>query len=446
MQNSSFTFDSFDIDLAGKNVVFNYVIHKNGEVINLTEKLILPQEVKREVSTQLLRTIVSQLHLILGISYWKLFCSEKIILKSTSLDEQQAQFWNSIYTKGLGEFYYRNSIDYRNLVSFPSTHSNVLPVSVHNVNRSLVGIGGGKDSIVTVELLKKANKQFTGYSILKQDSSIIHDTVRIGEIESLVVERILDPQLANLNARKDTYNGHVPVSAIYAFVGVLLAALYDFSNIIASNEHSANYGNTDYLGMVVNHQWSKSQEFEKLFASYIHDFVTPDINYFSLLRPLNEIEIAHIFSQYPQYFPYFSSCNRNFSSTKMIAEGSTKWCGECPKCAFVFALLAAFIDKSQLQELFGSNLFDKASLLPLYKELLGKEGFKPFECVGTPEETQVAFYMAGQKGVYDNDIAMQMFKTEVLPSLTGIDQLKDKVFVHGDSSCIPEQYKSVLKI
>ncbi len=445
MQNSSFTFDSFDIDLVGKKITFNYVIQKDEEIITLTEKLILPREIKREVSMQLLRTIVSQLHLILGISYWKLYCSEKIILKSTQLNEQQVQFWNTLYTKGLGEFYYRNSIDYRNLVSFPSTHTNVLPVNAHNVNRSLVGIGGGKDSIVSVELLKRANKQFSGYSILKHDSSIIQDTVRIGAIESLVVERIMDPQLADLNARKDTYNGHVPVSAIYAFVGVLLAALYDFSNVIASNEQSANYGNTDYLGMVVNHQWSKSQEFEELFSSYIHDFITPDINYFSLLRPWSEIEIAHIFSQYPQYFQHFSSCNRNFSSTRMNAAG-TRWCGECPKCAFVFALLAAFIDKSKLQEIFGANLFDKASLLPLYKELLGKEGFKPFECVGTPEETQVAFYMAGQTGVYDDDIVMKMFKTDVLPSLITIDKIKEKVFVHGDAPLIPEQYKSVLNI
>ena len=445
MQNSSFIFDSFDIDLAGKKITFNYVIQKDEEIITLTEKLILPREIKREVSMQLLRTIVSQLHLILGISYWKLYCSEKIILKSTQLNEQQVQFWNTLYTKGLGEFYYRNSIDYRNLVSFPATHTNMLPVNAHNVNRSLVGIGGGKDSIVSVELLKRANKQFSGYSILKQDSSIIQDTVRIGEIESLVVERIMDPQLADLNARKDTYNGHVPVSAIYAFVGVLLAALYDFSNVIASNEQSANYGNIDYLGMVVNHQWSKSQEFEELFSSYIHDFITPDINYFSLLRPWSEIEIAHIFSQYPQYFQHFSSCNRNFSSTRMNAAG-TRWCGECPKCAFVFALLAAFIDKSKLQEIFGANLFDKASLLPLYKELLGKEGFKPFECVGTPEETQVAFYMAGQKGVYDDDIVMKMFKTDVLPSLINLDKIKEKVFEHGDAPLIPEQYKSVLNI
>lgn len=445
MQTSSFIFDSYHVDLPNKTLSFFYTVKKSEDVYTFEEKIVLPKEVKREVPPLLVNTIAAQLHLVLGMSYWKLFCPPEIVVKSVLLQPKQALFWNTLYTKGLGEFFYRNNIDFRGLVSFPESLVNYHPISLHGVSRCLVGIGGGKDSIVSIELLQKTEKQFSGYSILKEKVDIVEDTVQVAKIENLFVQRILDPQLSTLNTSTGVYNGHVPVSAIYAFIGVLLAILYDFTYVIASNEQSANYGNVEYLGETVNHQWSKSVEFEKMFKEYIHDFVTPDVTYFSFLRPWNEIKIAQLFSYMPQYHSIFSSCNRNFSTTHPNQVGK-RWCGECPKCAFVFALLAAFLPKEKMIQLFGENLFAKDSLVPLYKELLGLKGFKPFECVGTPEETQVAFYMASQKGDYMNDSCMALFTKEVLPTIPDISQLTKQVFQKGDDSLMPDSFRKFIDI
>ncbi len=442
MQTSNFIFESYHIDLLRKELIFCYSIQQGNERIAFTEKLVLPREVVRDLPQALLDRVVQQLHLILGISYWKLFCSPKIEVKTAQLNEVQAAFWNKLYIKGLGEFFYRNALDYRGLINFPVTDSISNPFLLKQSNQSLVGVGGGKDSLVTIEMMKKSNKKFDGYAVLKQDSKVIEDSISVAHISSLRVHRIMDPQLAQLNNRKDTYNGHVPVSSIYAFVGILLAILYDYRYVIASNELSASYGNVVFLGETVNHQWSKSLEFEDLFQTYVRDFITPDIVYFSLLRPWYEIKIAEQFSHYPNYFNSFSSCNRNFSS-KSPNPHPRRWCGECPKCAFVFALLAAFLNQKSLYAIFGENLFEKKALVPVYRMLLGIEGIKPFECVGTPEETQVAFYLAHQKKEHENSLAMKMFVTECLPQIPDIESISKTVFEKGADARIPEEFKNI---
>lgn len=273
-------------------------------------------------------------------------------------------------------------------------------------------LGGGKDSIVAGELLKKRKKRFALYTL---NPVPLHKKVGKllgGEIISL--QRTLDPKLMRLNARW-AYNGHVPVSAIYGFTGLLAAALHGYKYVVAANEKSANYGNIKYLGQTVNHQWSKSVEFEKLFREYVREFITPDITYYSLLRSYNELKIAQMFSKYPQYFSVFSSCNTNFrlrqkfqvASGRLLDgtfdNGTKKWCGKCPKCAFVFAALAAFLPKNEVLIIFGKNMLADEKLIPVYKELLGIKGHKPFECVGTPEETRRAFALIRKRGEFDRD-------------------------------------------
>src|SRR5574341_1430218 len=148
-----------------------------------------------------------------------------------------------------------------------------------------------------------------------------------------------------------------------------------------------------------------------LFQSYVLTHITPSITYFSLLRPIKEIKIVELFSQYEQYFPFFSSCNTNFRRT--VSSATPRWCGECPKCLFVFLLLSAFLPKKNLIVIFGRNLYEDTSLLPLFRELLGLTGIKPFECVGTPEETRLGLYLVGQKKEYGSDIVVQTLRKEL---------------------------------
>ena len=183
-------------------------------------------------------------------------------------------------------------------------------------------------------------------------------------------------------------------------------------------------------------------EFENLFLGYVKKFITSDVTYFSILRPFFEIIIMEIFSKYSKYFPIFSSCNK---VDKFVRAGPLKshWCCECPKCAFVFVMLAAFISKEDVVKIFGENLLNKESLINTYKELLGITGIKPFECVGTPNEVKVAFYLTHKRGEFEEDVAMKMFLGEVLPKIKNIEEIKQNVFAIDDDSSVPEGFRSL---
>jgi len=389
-----FEFISYEMQPDKRTINFNY--KTNG--LDLTEKIILPSPISSSVNSVLLENAVSNLHIILGITYFKMYCPKKIILPY-DLSNAQARFWNTVYTKGLGEFFYKNKIDFRDLINFPfSDDVKTLPVDEKRKDRTLIGIGGGKDSIVSVEKLKKQNKKITGFILDAQSdaSNIQIDVSKKMEINYLIVKRQLDQQLFDL---KSTYNGHIPITAVYSFIALLLAVIYDYSSIIIPNGKSANFGNVHYLGVEINHQWSKSKEFEKLFQEYVKQNITLNIDYSSNLRPYSEMEIAKMFSYYKKYFPIFSSCNKNF---KIKGDANQKrWCGECPKCAFVFIILATYLTKKEVVEIFDKNLLEDPQLIPLYHDLIGKGKMKPFDCVGTFEESRQALEMIKNKKEFD---------------------------------------------
>ena len=173
-----------------------------------------------------------------------------------------------------------------------------------------------------------------------------------------------------------------------------MAYLNNKKYIIVSNEDSSNEGNVK--GTNVNHQYSKSLEFENDFRCYTNNYFNKNIEYFSLLRPLLEIQIAKIFSKYPKYFNLFRSCNLSSKHT------GTNWCCNCPKCLFIFIILSPYIDIDTLTKVFSSNLLDRTDMEKDFIELLGLSTNKPFECVGTYEEVKYACSMAITKLEKDN--------------------------------------------
>lgn len=406
MQDARFLFKRYDADIEKGEVLFHYQIREI-RTIDFTEKIYFPP-VASQIPTILLKSILNNLMLILGISYWKTYCPKEIIIEGNFLTKEQAKFWNIVYTKGMGEFFYKNKIDFRGLVNFPFVENAQNPISFPRKNRILLGLGGGKDSIVTAELLKSENKDFGLFTV---GTSVIQEGVAdvIGK-KPILIKRELDSKLFELNKEKGAYNGHIPISVIYAFLGLLASVLYDYSSVVVGNEKSANYGNVEYLGEVINHQWSKSEEFEKLFQDYIKTFITPSISYSSSLRNMNELEVTKEFVKYPKYFKVFSSCNNNFKILRSSQNDiRSKWCGKCAKCLFVFTSLAAFVPKKEVLDIFGKNLFEDKPLLKTFRELLGLENFKPFECVGTPDEMREALSKIAQKKEFSKTPLMDFF-------------------------------------
>ncbi len=443
--NDAFIFDSYSINSDSKEFKFRYRLNHAGREIVFEEALKFPQKLSWEdVPEPVLDSMLKAIHLALGVSYWKTHCPRNISTPEYSLSREEADFWNKFYTEGMGEFYYNNKIDFRGLVRFPfsAKASKSKPLKIKTDNRSLLFFGGGKDSWTSAELLGKSKKDFTFFAVVAGESKTIKGMVPKGTI---IVERRVDPLLHEVSNQKGAYKGHVPISMIWALVGELAAILYGYKYIIASNEKSADYGNIKYLGLEVNHQWSKSIVAEKALQGYSKKFITPDINYFSLLRPLYEFKIVEIFSRLgKKHFSSFTSCNRNF---RMHEKGAkSKWCRECPKCAFVFTMLAAFLPKKEMLRIFGENLFEKKELEPLFKELLGLSKFKPFECVGTPEEMVLALFISYQSGEYKDSIIMDMFAKNVLKKDYNILKIQKDLMKVYKAHLIPKEFNSVLKL
>lgn len=387
------------------------------------------------------------LHLMGGIGYWKTRCAKHIVIQSGQLTRTQAHFWETVYTNGLGEFYVVNQIDFRDQVHFPY-HTNLAdPVlePAQSVPAVLVPFGGGKDSIVTAELLRTAGLAITLLSV--QQATAIQETARVFGAPLLVLDRHLDPQLTDPTSAlrgPGTFQGHVPISGIWAAMTVVAGLLRGASDVVFSWERSASEGNTDYLGMEINHQWSKSLSFERSFQAYLGTFVTQQVRVFSLVRPLSELHIVKLFSAYPQYRRVFSSCNRNFTQQAINNGAPTRWCGRCPKCAFIFSQLCAFIPHQEVVDFVGSDLFAQDDLLDLFRELMGIQGHKPFECVGEAVEVVAAFELARRRGDANHTPAMQLYIHEVLPALNNPDELIQDLLTPTPDHAIPEAFQAVL--
>jgi len=353
-------------------------------------------------------------HAVIGVSYYKAGVPSALEHDQTWSSPLRALVAN-VYLFGLAEFAHNNALDLRPRLNFPAACASLIPLPEQAKlgRRALVALGGGKDSLVSIEALRKAGEPLCAAWI--GQSELIAAVAQRTGLPGLNLERHVDPQLFAYN-RAGAYNGHVPVTAINSALLVLAALLYGYDRVIFSNEASASSPNLERDGLAVNHQWSKGEAFEAEFSRYVHTQVHRDLHYFSLLRPYSELAITRKFAQLTRYFELFSSCNRNF---KILGErADSRWCGVCPKCLFVFAGLAPFMAKPALTQIFGRNLLDDPELIDGYAALLEWDGrHKPFECVGEARETRAALAQLVTRPDWAEDAIVRYFARAVLPAL-----------------------------
>lgn len=403
--------------------------------------------------------LLFHLSIALWISYYKLSPTANIKIQSWIMNDDQTSFWKQFYINGLGEFFFRNNLkpfspEFRTQNSEfslqPSAICN-LPSAIYSLssNKALIPLGWGKDSIVSVELIKKLWIPFDTCTFGKDNPLYEQVNAVIGS-PRLFIARQMDPLLFKMNTEW-YYNGHVPISGIIAFSLTVVSYLYGYKYLVMSNEKSANEGNTEIDGMIINHQRSKSLDFEKAFNQYVHTYISPDVEYFSLLRWMYEVRIAQEFSKYPQYFSTFSSCNHNFhilpaNNLESRIQNWKLWCGNCPKCAFVYTILRPRITDEQTIQIFGHELYQDPTLEPLFKELLGISGIKPFECVGTNEEMIFAMRKVVEHPALSVSPIMKLFQSEVMSKMSASDfiTLEKKLRKVYDEDDIPNEIKKSL--
>ena len=401
----------------------------------------------------LIDNIVFNIGMIELISYWKCACPPLVEVRCGTLTAAQRAFWLKLYWNGLGEFFYTNGIDEtpEAFLEFGVRSSefggsgcgnNNSKLRTPNSELYLVPIGGGKDSVVTLELLRRSGKNIRPLIMNPRGATI--ECARVAGFplyEVLVIRRTIDPTLLELNA-KGYLNGHTPFSAMLAFYTMLASALSGIPHVALSNENSAN--ESTVIGTTVNHQYSKSLEFEDDFREYS---LTPSplsceergvdgssditnnspllagegsgvrsFRYFSFLRPLSELQIAMLFSRFTQYHDVFRSCN--------VGSKQDIWCGHCAKCLFAYIILSPFIEPLRLNAVFGKSMLDDLTLEHEFRQLLGLEATKPFECVGTVSEVRQALTMALSRWYGSNPPALlKLVELEKLEILENLEQL-----------------------
>lgn len=450
----SFVYHGFEYSIEQDVLKIQY----NFEIPNLstfspTWEFALTNDFNIQDKKELVENCIFNLGMIELLSYWKLTCSPSIIVKCAKLSEKQISWWKKLYINGLGEFFYYNQIfEHLNYVNEDTvrleTKENLLNIDcdcvkeyeLYNENIELHGnmipVGGGKDSVVTLEIMNGMKSENTVYIVNPRGAS--KSTAAIaGYTDIYAPKRAMDNKLFELNSA-GFLNGHTPFSAMLAFSSYLSAIVIGKKYILLSNESSANEPSVS--GTNVNHQYSKSVEFENDVRLYFNEYMSPNgPEYYSLLRPLNEWQIAKIFCMYPKYFKLFKSCN--------VGSKQDIWCENCAKCLYVYILLSAFLEKEQLNQIFKTDLLDNMALKEIFDGLVYEDINKPFECVGTKEEVNLCLNIILRKHYLASKDVPVLLKEYTLLDEKEYNELLNKISnAWNEENNVSEEYIKLIRM
>ncbi|MCW3067763.1 MAG: hypothetical protein JWL67_388 [Solirubrobacterales bacterium] len=426
----SFRFVACSLDDSGR-VSLRYALD---DEIDFVEELHLPLDgAVGEADRRRVEGLLSLLHWVAGVSYFKTALPPTVACETGSPPPAVADLLEALYSEGLAELAYTNELAGLPRPRFPrssETRERARPADP-SLRRVLVPIGGGKDSAVAVEIMRRSGAELALFSI--GDAAPIARTVAVAGLPRLLVRRRLDPQLQELNAA-GAINGHVPITAIVSCVALLTAALRGFDTVVMANERSASSGNVGWDGVEVNHQFSKGLRAERLLQAALAD-VTAGLQLFSVLRPASELAIARAFARMEPYHMAFTSCNAVFLGDP--AARSESWCCDCPKCRFVFLALAPFSSPAHLREVFGRDLLADDRQFPGFALLTATGGHKPFECVGEVQESLAAIRMLAADGRWSEHPVVRRLAAEVLPQFPASAGDPDAVLALSDEHAVP---------
>ncbi len=398
VRSERFSYGPVEIDQRAGTLRFHYSL----DAVKLVEELDVGPGHKWSPAASEAARIVG---LLAGVSYFKAGAPPVVDLGDTPLRPGDLEFLRDFYVQGLGEFAFRNELDLTEVqfvggTPAPHVELNETDLKASPEQRLLVPFGGGIDSIVTVETLKPANPDMELFVLNRSGTPPFEAIERAASTTGLAIRRAqreIDPWILSPEVKKNVFNGHVPVTGIVSAIAVLCAVLDGRGQVVMSNEWSSSKPNLTVNGRGINHQYSKSDLFEAGFRSILKNSLGSLVEYFSLLRPFSELWVAQRFASMTAYHGVFHSCNRAFHLDP--AQRLDAWCGRCDKCCFIDLILAPFMDRDQLSEIFkGNEPLEQGDLAGVFEALVGiGRGFKPFECVGDFDESQMALRLAAAR-------------------------------------------------
>jgi UDP-N-acetyl-alpha-D-muramoyl-L-alanyl-L-glutamate epimerase len=442
--DSPFLFDSYAFQEETGTLFLRYGFD-NGPAFE--EKIVFPPAARTLSKNEqtVLESSFRLIFLLAGVSYYKARVPERLVCRAFHLDRETAAFLEKVYRNGLGEFAYRNNLDLSNRIRFAAEEVPTWKaVPLEPSSRLLVPVGGGKDSIVTLECLKTVGENVTLFALGGESglAEPIRATIEASGLPFLSVARMLSPALMDLN-RTGALNGHVPITAILSSIALACAILHGFGAVVMSNEHSASEPNVRMGNLEINHQYSKSLAFEKDLAAFVREHISPDLATFSFLRPLSEAAIARRFAKLEKYHAVFRSCNTAFRQDEAMR--GKNWCCDCPKCRFVFLALAPFMDKAKLIDVFGKNLLADEKQKEGFAELCGLSSHKPFECVGEIAESAMLMQKLAQSGTWKDDAIVKSLGGQLSKQTKDFENRFNSLFAMKDGHQVPEKFLEMLR-
>ena len=429
MQFDVMRFPSYAFDPQTGVATFDYLLD-GPNPLSFTETITFP--VADRPVPDAFHRVLDLLHVVAGVSYYKVGAPARVVAPA-AVPQAAAEFFTAIYTHGLAEFAYRNQLAHvlDLTVEVPGKSEPAAPVD-NSQGRPLSAVGGGKDSIVTLEILRDAGLDPVPFSV--NPNPVIKAVNAASGLAALAAQRRLDPSLFELNRSGAALNGHIPVTAINSLIAIATAAWHGLGPVVMSNERSASDPNLVWNGHEINHQWSKGLAAEGLLRAAViaHSGLTEP--YFSLLRSLSELHIAQLFARHDAYDDVVTSCNKAFK----LHDPTVRWCGDCPKCRFVYLAMAPAMDRARLNHIFGHDMFADPAQVPGFLELLGIDAHKPFECVGEVEESLVALAM-----LTDDAPVLVALRSAVPPSAWAAAS-REAVLTPGGRTYLPEAYAKIL--
>lgn len=374
------------------------------------------------------------LHCIAGVSYYKAGLPSEIRFERPGECVGRHDFLEKLYVRGLAEFGFVNGLDMAARVRLPrvAAEAEPEPTRVDLPACALVALGGGKDSLVGLDLARRAG--LNPQAVTVGSSPLTAALASAADIPLLRIGRKLAPELAVMN-RNGAWNGHVPVTAINSAILLCAALLYGYRQVIFSNERSADEATLVAPdGTEVNHQYSKGSEFEKDFQNVLKRTITADIDYFSILRPFTELAVVHQFSSMKNCHQHFSSCNRHFHLDGPRLRG--RWCRDCPKCRFAALSLAVFLPPGEVVAIQEGDLLADPRQEEGFRALcrLGRE--KPFECVGEAGESRAALAALARSPAWRDHAVVRALAPELqgleVPDLDGLLRPAARHFIPPD--------------
>jgi hypothetical protein len=427
----TFRFLAREIDERGR-VILQYALDREVEFVEEYE--LAPGTRVSPADRERIDGLLSLLHWVAGVSYFKTAVPRAVDCETGPPPPATALLLEALYSEGLAEFAYENGLPALPRPAFAPGPAAERPRAADGGRspRVLVPIGGGKDSIVALEAVRRSRCDLALFSV--GDAPPIARTAAVAGLPRLLCNRRLDPGLIALN-HAGALNGHIPITAIVSCVALLTAALHGFDAVAMANERSASNGNLAWDGIDVNHQFSKGLRAERLLRSAVAEAI-PDLELFSVLRPASELAIARAFARMGQYHRAFTSCNTIFRLDPALR--GTSWCCDCPKCRFVFLVLAPFCEPAQLREMFGHDLLDDERQFTGFALLTATGGHKPFECVGEEEESVAAIRMLATQARWREHRVVRRLVAEVLPRFDASVGDPERVLALSDEHLVPD--------